>query len=77
MNAGTQRLELPRLVTKEEVADMVGRDVRTVERWICAGKLPRPFHLFRNGASRWRRERIEAWVRGREQAEPQKLEIHK
>ena len=72
-----QSLELPTLLTKKEVAELIRMSVRNLERRLAAGEIPSPFHLFGGKAPRWRRERIEAWMCEREEAETQKLETHK
>lgn len=55
-----------RLVDIAAVADMVGHSVSSIERWVDAGKFPKPIPAPARGAKRmWRREVVEQWIADR------------
>ena len=49
-----------RLLTAQQVADMLGINVRTLREWRHAGKFPKPTTLGRS--PRWRRRDVDAWL---------------
>lgn len=51
-------------VTIPELAQSMGRTVRTIQLWIADGVLPAPIEIVR-GNRFWRRETIEAWPQER------------
>jgi len=52
---------IPTLVTRDDIADALRVDKRTLDRLRSAGKLPKP-DLFIFRSSRWRPETIRAWI---------------
>lgn len=57
-----------RLLTTDDLAGMVGVEVRTIERWRKAGSGP-PFMLF-GRTIRYHPARVQAWMLAREQGTP-------
>lgn len=57
-----------RLLTTDDLADMVGVEVRTIERWRKSGDGP-PFMLF-GRTIRYHPARVQAWMLAREQGTP-------
>ena len=51
------------MISASELADMLGVKPRSVSRWACAGKLPKPLKV--GGVRRWRRSTIELWMKER------------
>jgi predicted DNA-binding transcriptional regulator AlpA len=49
------------LLTKREVARLVGLSVRTIERYVALGLFPQPIRLSRR-CVRWRRKHIDAYL---------------
>jgi predicted DNA-binding transcriptional regulator AlpA len=63
----TQNSSLPDpLLDKAAVADFVGVCPRTIERYVRDGQFPPPIRL--GGSRRWRRSKIEAFLREQEEA---------
>ena len=51
------------LLTKKDVAELIGVEVRTLERWIAIGNFPRPMKVA--GSShclRWRRSIVDRYL---------------
>lgn len=57
-----------RLLTTDDLAGMIGVEVRTIERWRKAGTGP-PFMLF-GRTIRYHPARVQAWMLAREQGAP-------
>lgn len=57
-----------RLLTTEALAELVGVEVRTIERWREAGTGP-PFMMF-GRTIRYHPTRVQAWMLAREQGAP-------
>ena len=49
------------LLTRQQVADLIGVVPRTIFRWVLAGQFPKPLHLT-NKTARWRKEDVDAWL---------------
>lgn len=56
------------ILFKKDVADMIGRTPRTVERWVKAGVLPAPRYLM--GQATWTVGQLDAWLAGRGEERP-------
>ena len=54
-----------RLLTRGEVADLIGVHPMTVHKWHEAGKLPRAVRIGPR-ARRWRADEMQAWIDSRE-----------
>ena len=54
-----------RLLTRTEVADLIGIHPMTVHKWHEAGRLPRAV-LIGERARRWRADELQAWIDSRE-----------
>jgi len=50
-----------RLLGIKEIAAVVGESVRTVHRWIDAGKVPQPIGI--GHKLKWRSSTIQEWIR--------------
>lgn len=48
------------LISTQAVADLAGVSVRSIQRWVEKGHMPKPLRA--NGRSRWRRSVIVKWV---------------
>lgn len=57
-----------RLLTTDDLAVMIGVEVRTIERWRKAGTGP-PFMMF-GRTIRYHPARVQAWMLSREQGAP-------
>lgn len=51
------------MISASELADSLGVTTRTVHRWTCDGKLPKPLKV--GGIRRWRRSTIALWQQER------------
>jgi excisionase family DNA binding protein len=51
---------IARLLSKKELARLLGVSFRSIDRHVAAGQLPRPIKV--GALSRWRREDIDAWL---------------
>ncbi len=51
----------PESMDAEEIAELVGKSVRTIHHWAQVGKLPEPC-AYLHGARRWNRDVIERWL---------------
>ena len=54
----------PALLTREDVASLLGIAPRTVQRMVASGDFPRPIPIT-SGRARWRRSDIDAWLEQR------------
>ena len=57
-----------RLLTRTEVADLIGIHPMTVHKWHEAGKLPRAVRIGPR-ARRWRSDELQAWIDSRERCD--------
>jgi excisionase family DNA binding protein len=51
---------IARLLSKKELARLLGVSPRSVDRLVAAGQLPRPIKV--GALSRWRRDDVEQWI---------------
>lgn len=51
---------LPRMITINELATILGMSKRTVWRLLSAGEIPEPVRL--GGSTRWPLAQVEAWI---------------
>jgi len=54
----------PLLLTRQQVAESLQLNVRTLDRWCEEGLLPEPLRI--GGSTRWLREDLESWFRNHE-----------
>ena len=60
--AQERAMPAPRLLTVEDLANMLGMSTRTVWRRVSAGEIPDPVKV--GGLTKWRRSDIERWLHG-------------
>jgi predicted DNA-binding transcriptional regulator AlpA len=53
------------LVRKTELAELLGCSQWSLQRWLRAGKIPRPFYLVDGGPAHWKIRDIEAFIEQR------------
>lgn len=53
-------------LTVKQVAEWLGRDVKTIRRWAASGYLPARKAPGRNGSLIFSRAAIEEWLRGQD-----------
>lgn len=51
------------LLTRSQMAELLGCDTRSLRRWELGGEIPRSIHIGKS--KRWRRGDIEKWLEGR------------
>jgi predicted DNA-binding transcriptional regulator AlpA len=53
----------PKLINKREVAQLFGVSKNTIDRWLLAGKLPKPTKRF--GSRRWEYDKLVALLKSK------------
>jgi predicted DNA-binding transcriptional regulator AlpA len=53
----------PKLINKREVARLFGVSKSTIDRWLLAGKLPKPIKRF--GSQRWDYDKLAALLKSK------------
>ncbi|MBU2489514.1 MAG: AlpA family phage regulatory protein [Proteobacteria bacterium] len=64
-------MNLPRILRRRDVEELVGLKRSSLYAAIAAGTFPRPVRLT-PGAVGWRQEEIEAWIKSRPKTEPER-----
>lgn len=57
---GAGEAHVPTLMSANDLATMLGADVRTVRRWVREHQVPEPIRI--GGTLRWKRSAVERWL---------------
>jgi predicted DNA-binding transcriptional regulator AlpA len=61
-------LDAVTLLTRKQVAGLVGRSADTLDEWVAAGKFPRPIQAIDGGRKQWPLAQVKAWIAKRQRS---------